>query len=153
MPTTNLAQLKQALAIAEQIYSLEGELASVLGGGSPVSSTIGAAATPVVKLGKRTMSAATKAKMRASQQARWAKKINAVSPLDALNVPAEKPVKTGKRTMSLSARARIAAAQKARWAAKKGAAALNSPVKSPSAKPATRAKAKSGVKGQPRYAR
>ena len=116
----SLTQLKQALSIAEQIQKLEAELASLVGGGSAIKSIIEAASTPVLKFGKRTMSAATKAKMRASQQTRWAMNKGA----QAVNevVKTEKTlVKKAKRTMSPAARARIAAAAKARWAKIKGA--------------------------------
>jgi hypothetical protein len=57
------------------------------------------------------MSAATIAKMRASQQARWANKNGASA------VPV---AKAGKRTMSPEARDKIAAAQRARWAMSEG---------------------------------
>ncbi len=57
------AQLRRAANLKEKIARLEKELASILGSGSPD-------AAPVKK---RTMSAATKKKMRAAQQARRAK--------------------------------------------------------------------------------
>lgn len=57
------AQLRRAADLKEKIARLEKELASILGSTSP-------AAAPAKK---RTMSAATKKKMRAAQQARWAK--------------------------------------------------------------------------------
>ena len=56
-------QLRRAADLKEKITSLEKELASILGSAS-------SAAKPAKK---RTMSAATKKKMRAAQQARWAK--------------------------------------------------------------------------------
>ena len=120
MSTPRLAQLKQALAISEKIEALQAELASVLGGGSTIASIIESVSTPVVKLGKRTMSAATKAKMRAAQQARWAmKKGKAV--VNSVVKTEKKLVKKAKGTMSAEGRARIVAAQKARWAKVKGA--------------------------------
>ena len=59
--------------------------------------------------GKRTFSAATKAKMAAAQQARWAK-------LKAKPGSAPVPAPKKKRTMSAAGRANIIAAVKARWA-------------------------------------
>ena len=132
MSTTNLSQLKQALAIAERIHALEGELASVLGGGSTVASVIGSASTSLAKVGKRTMSAATKAKMRASHQARWAMK-RGESVVNSVVKTEKKLVATVKRKMSPEGRARIVAALKARWAAKKKGAPV---------KPAAASKAK-----------
>ena len=114
----NLAQLKHALAISEKIEALQAELASVVGGGSTISSIIASVSSPVVKLGKRTMSAATKAKMRASHQARWAMK-RGESVVNSVVKTEKKLVKKAKGTMSAEGRARIVAAQKARWAAKK----------------------------------
>ena len=121
MPTPNIASLKQALAISEQIQSLQSKLASVLGGSkSAPSSTTVSSAPKAGRGGKRKMSAATIAKMRASQQARWAKK---KGPVAAPAAPAAaKPAKAGKRkkrTLSPEGRARIIAAQKKRWAKKK----------------------------------
>ena len=93
-------QLRQAATIKEQIDSLQSELGRLLG--SSISSASG----------KRTMSAAARAKIAATQKARWAK-LNGKK--------AGKPVKSGKRTMSAAARAKIAAAAKARWAKAKAA--------------------------------
>lgn len=119
MSTPNLARLKQALTIAEKIEALQAELASVVGGGSSIASIIESVSTPVVKLGKRTMSAATKAKMRAAQQARWAMK-RGESAVNSVVKTEKKLVKKAKGTMSAEGRARIVAAQKARWAKIKG---------------------------------
>ena len=68
-----------------------------------------------VASGKRVISAATKAKMKQAQQARWAK-INAAkaSPTTADPEVAAKPAK--KKTMSAAARKAIGAAVAARWA-------------------------------------
>src|SRR5690349_16271099 len=63
--------LKLQTALVNEKAKLEARLAEisrVLGGSVSV-----AASTPATRGGKRTFSAATKAKMRASQQARWAK--------------------------------------------------------------------------------
>lgn len=123
MPTPTIQQLQQAIAIAEQIEKLQSELATLFGGSSSTSSSA-AASSSVARSkgkrgGKRTMSAATIAKMRASQQARWAK---VKGPSSAA---AAEPVATSrkkKRKLSPEGRARIVAALKARHAAKRNAA-------------------------------
>ena len=108
--TPTLSQLQRGLAISEQIAALETELAAIFNGAVPTKATpTMTAAQGDGRKGKR--SAATIAKMKASQQARWAKvKAPVVS---------KAPVKKG--GMSAEGRARIVAAQKARWAAKKAA--------------------------------
>ncbi len=130
MSTPSLAQLKQAITIAEQIEQLQAQLAGLIGGSSPVASVSPVStASPAKTKGKRKMSPATIAKMRASQQARWAKKdvtiLDVLSPLDspskAPKAKAAKPAKKAKRNLSPEGRARIVAALKARWAAKKKA--------------------------------
>ena len=88
-----------------------------------IDRALGATATPapvavapaaVTPVGKRTFSAATKAKMRVAQQARWAK----LKPKSgAAPAPAAAPApKQKKRAMSAQGRANIIAAVKARWA-------------------------------------
>jgi hypothetical protein len=132
MPTPTIAaidNLKQALAIAEHIQELETELRSVLNGSTAAPAPSAPISSPAKKRGgKRKMSPATIAKMRASQQARWAKKrgatLGVVSPLDTLNeAPKGKAAKPAKRKSKLSpeGRARIVAALKARHAAKRAA--------------------------------
>ena len=80
------------------------EISKVLGQSASSESS-----TPVPTGGKRKFSEATKAKMRASQQARWAKiKGRAAKPASAA------PKK--KRKLSAEGRAAIVAASKARWA-------------------------------------
>lgn len=129
MSSPSLVQLKQAITIAERIEKLQAELAVLIGTGSSVQgweTGNGKTASSSTKKrgGKRTMSPETIAKMRASQQARWAKKdvtiLDVLSPLDAPS----KSKRGGKRKMSAAGRARIVAAQKARWAAKKGTEAV-----------------------------
>jgi len=95
-------QLKQALAIREQIESLEADLNQILGGEIPI---------PHATKGKRKMSAAARAKIGAAQLARWAK---------AKGVKVEKSAKP-RRKMSAAARAAISAAAKARWKKAKAA--------------------------------
>lgn len=104
-------QLKQAVQIREQIDSLQAKLDAVLGGSSP---------TPTKA--KRTMSAATKKKMAAAQQARYAKLKEAPSKtVSKKTAPTKSAPK--KREFSPETKAKLAAAMKARWAAKKKDAA------------------------------
>jgi hypothetical protein len=102
------AQLRHAADLKEKIEALQNELDHLHGAS-------GAAASSMAS-GKRKISAAGIARIRAAQKARWAKVKGASG--DA------KPAKRGPRKMSPSARARIAAAARARWAkvrAEKGA--------------------------------
>ena len=74
MTTPTLQQLQRGLAISERIAALETELAAIFNGSAPTRATPTAkspAAQSDGRKGKR--SAATIAKMKASQQARWAK--------------------------------------------------------------------------------
>ena len=104
-------RLNAALKIKEQIETLEEKLDALLGGSST--------SAPKRKLGssagKRTMSAAVRAKMAAGQKARWAAIKGKASPAKA--APAKAAPK--KKVMSPEAKAKIATAMKARWAAKK----------------------------------
>jgi hypothetical protein len=122
MPLPSLSQLHRALQIQEQIQTLEAELQSIMAGGESTRISgrkIGklVPAEPKAK-GKRTMSAASRARIATAQRARWAKSkgekgatTTEIKPL----APAAKP-RRKKRTMSPEARARIVAAQKKRWA-------------------------------------
>jgi hypothetical protein len=110
MPT--LIQLKEAVTIAEQIEKLQATLAGLIGGSAAVATAPKAASTPVVKTGKRTMSAEARARIAAAQRARWAKSKG------ASKVPAASPAKK-KGKLSPEGRAKIVAALKARWAAKR----------------------------------
>ena len=106
------AQLKQAVQIREQIESLQEKLDALLGGTTSSS--------PAPTKGKRFVSAATKKKMAAAQQARYAKFKSATS-----KAPVQVVTKK-KGGITAAGRAKIAAAMKARWAArKKGASAPN----------------------------
>lgn len=103
--------LKLQTALINEKAKLEGRLTAinrVLGGDIVV------AAAPIAKQGgRRTFSAATKAKMAAAQKARWAKlKGNAGSAAATKSAPAVKK----KRKMSAAGKANIRAAVKARWA-------------------------------------
>ena len=111
--TPTLSQLQRGLAISEQIAALETELAAIFNGSAPTSTVKAAPASAAQgdgRTGKR--SAATIAKMKASQQARWAK---VKAPAAVAKTPVVK-----KGGMSAEGRARIVAAQKARWAKIKG---------------------------------
>jgi hypothetical protein len=95
-----VAQLRKAVAIKEQIESLESELAGLLG----ASTSNGVRGRPS---GRRTMSPAARARISAAQKARWAK----------TNEPAVSTTpKRGRRKMSAAVKARLSAAAKARWA-------------------------------------
>jgi hypothetical protein len=120
MPTfkdLSTSQLREALQISEQIDSLQERLKSLLG---EAGSTAPAKAAATTKT-RKGMSPATRAKMRAAQQARWAK---IKGPSEAASAPAAAPKQ--KRGLTPEGRAKLAAAMKARWAArKKGAPAPN----------------------------
>ncbi len=103
-------QLKRAAAIQEQIETLHEELAGLLGG-SAITSSAPAVAAP--KAGRRKISAAGIARIKAAQKLRWAK-VKATA-------PAKPAAKKSKKKMSAAARAKIAAVAKARWAAIKAA--------------------------------
>lgn len=125
MSTPSLAQLQQAITIAEKIEKLQAELASLVGGSSSTPTAF--TASPAKKKGKRTMSPETIAKMRASQQARWAKKKGtSVSPATVAAPKSDAKPSAGpkkkKGGLSPEGRARIVAALKARHAAKRAAA-------------------------------
>ena len=98
------AQLRHAADLKEKIESLQHELNHLHGSDGAVS-----AAAPA-KHGRRKISAAGIARIRAAQKLRWAKAKGASAPA------AKKTGKRGPRKMSAAARAKIAAAQKARWA-------------------------------------
>ncbi len=101
--------LKLQSALINEKAKLESRLTAinrVLGGDVVVT------AAPTAKQGsRRTVSAATKAKMAAAQKARWAKLKGNAAPTTT-SAPAPKQ----KRKMSAAGRAAIKAAQKVRWA-------------------------------------
>jgi hypothetical protein len=111
----SLEQLKQAIALKEQIASLEQQIAAVLGGAvatpAPAAASTVTAAPPVRRGrgGPRVMSPAARARIAAAQKARWAKFHAAQG---------AKPAPAAKKAGGISpeGRARIIAAQKARWA-------------------------------------
>jgi len=93
----SVAQLREAVAIKEQIEQLETQLASIFG-----ETTI----PEVAGKKRRRMSAEGKANMAAATRARWAK---------------IKGTQTTPTKMSAEGRARISAAAKARWKKAKAA--------------------------------
>ena len=112
------SQLRHAADLKEQIVALEHQLAGLIqmDGHSPAP----VKADRPAKAGKRTISAAHIAKIRAAQKLRWAK-YNATKAQSAIPQAAQ-PGKRGPKKMSAAARAKIAAAQRARWAKQKGLA-------------------------------
>jgi hypothetical protein len=126
-----IEKLEEALNLRKQIAALQNKLSGLLGGNGVAAAQSKAAK----KAGKRTMSPATIAKMRAAQRARWAKskgeQTTKSSGTDEAALPA-KAAKAPKKKSGLTdeGRAKLASAMKARWAARrKGAPALNTPVK------------------------
>lgn len=116
--TPTLEQLQRALAISEQIAALEAEMKAIF-----VSPSAPIAKSAAVRGKTFTRSPETIAKMKASQQARWAKvkgKKAATAPKDPAKAMTETPVKK-KSKMSAQGLANIKAAQKKRWAKIKAA--------------------------------
>jgi hypothetical protein len=103
------SQLRQAADLKEKIEALETELAALAEGKTPALVEAPEPAEPA-KPGRRTMSPAHKAKIRAAQKIRWAKYSAGKT------TPAVKPGKRGPNKMSAAGRAAISAAAKARWA-------------------------------------
>jgi len=101
--TTN--QLHKIIAIKERIEKLQGELDTLV-----ASNGNHALSAPA---GKRTMSAAARAKIAAASTARWAKAKG--------SAPAEKISKKKDRRMSPAVKARLAEIARARWAKVKAA--------------------------------
>ena len=117
--TPTLQQLQRGLAISEQIAALEAELASIFSGEATARAAAARAWVtnpPVVHVDGRTRkrSAKTIAKMKAAQQARWAKVKGA-----KVETPAAKAPVTERKPMSPEHRAKLVSSAKARWAAKK----------------------------------
>jgi hypothetical protein len=96
-----VGQLRQVVAIKEQIERLEAQLNSIAGGDGHAG-----AASPK----RRVMSASARARIAAAQRLRWAKKRGRGA------APAAAVKKAGRRKVSPATRARLAAVAKARWA-------------------------------------
>jgi hypothetical protein len=119
LTTLTTSQLRQIIAIKEQIEKLEGEIDSIAAGGSGGEIPI-LPAEEAPK--KRRRSAAVRARMAAAQRARWAE-IKGTGATDS------KPAKRGKRRISAAGRAAMSAAGKARWAKVKGTSATPKPAR------------------------
>jgi hypothetical protein len=113
--------LEKALRIRKQIEALKAQLTKIYGDGTQPLSSEKPASTKDGRKGKR--SAATIAKMKAAQHARWAKKRGVSStPVKSAGKETKK-----RRKFSAASRKRMAAAQKARWAKKKLDATVSMP--------------------------
>ena len=104
----SIEQLKQAIAIKENLATLEQKLAKLTAG--KAIPTLQAPA----KNARKGISKAGRARIAAAQKARWAKVKSSAA------APAAKPAGK-KRKLSPEGRARIVAALKKRWASKKKA--------------------------------
>jgi truncated hemoglobin YjbI len=100
----NITQLKRAVTIKEQIDQLNKELGSILG--APATSA-------TASKNQRTMSAAVKKKIAATQRARWANLRRAKSTTRSGKPAAQK------KAFSAATRAKLSAKLKAYWAAKR----------------------------------
>ena len=139
MPT--LAELKQAVAIAEQIKKLKADLEQLMGG-SPLPAVVAkAVSAPVAKTGKRSMSPAARERIAAAQRARWAKSEGSSTS------PVAKAA-SGKRFVSAESRAKMAAAQHARWARNNPSAPANAPKKKGGLSPEGRARIVAALKAR-----
>lgn len=118
MTNPTLDQWKRGLAIAEQIATLEKELAAILHGQAIPASRTTKAAPATTKRKRAKMSDEARARIAAAQTARWAKvKSGAKAP--AAKAQAAKASPKKKRSMSPEVKEKLAAAMKARWAAAK----------------------------------
>jgi hypothetical protein len=109
------SQLRRAAALKERIEKLHKEFTILLGAATP------APTAPDGQQKKRKLSAATRKKMAASHQARWAKIKGTAKPTSAATAaPAAMPARK-KWKLSAAGKARIKAANKAYWAKVKAA--------------------------------
>jgi hypothetical protein len=113
----SLSDLKNAIALREEIDALQAELSSILSGAgaTKVMSAPAVTGAPVVSRGRggrRGISAAGRAAIAAAQRARWAR---------AKGMKQAVPKLAGRRKMSAATRKAMAAAAKARWAKAKAA--------------------------------
>lgn len=118
--TPYLEKLQRAVAIAEQIQTLEADLASILGDKvSPPAPASAKAPAKKAPRGKRTLSPEARERIAEAQRARWAKSKGAAAsaPAAAAKPAAKvKGKKKSKRKISPEAREKMAAAAKRRWA-------------------------------------
>ena len=73
MKTPTVANLKRALKIAEQIETLEAELASLMSGSPAAAKGVKEPKAPKPKKTRRAMSPEAREKIAAAQKKRWAK--------------------------------------------------------------------------------
>lgn len=109
----SLAALKEAVEIKEQIAAHEARLKKIFGGGGgaiPDPFLKAASTSPIMKKGRKKMSAAARARIGEAKRSWWAKQKGSAS--------VAKPAKK-KRHLSAEGRAAIVAALKKRWAAKR----------------------------------
>ena len=129
-------------ALLNEKAKIEGRLTAINKAlGSEVSVVASAPVTTATRGGRRTFSAATKAKMAAAQKARWAKKKGVVE-----TAVAPAATKKTKRTMSEATKAKMRAAHQARWAKLKGKAAA--PTTATNSAPAPKKKRKMSAAGK-----
>jgi hypothetical protein len=105
----SVAEMREALAIKEEIEALQSKLDAILGAEAP---PVEAPARGPGRPRKRHMSPAARARIGAAQRARWAKAKRGRKASAGDGAPVEKR----KRKVSAAARARLSAAAKARWA-------------------------------------
>ena len=122
-------KLEEALSLRKQIASLQEKLSGMFGSSESKAAGTTTAAPRGRRGGKRTVSPEARARMAASQKARWAKRNQAKGASGGSSASssssgraAQAPKRKGGITPE--GRAKLAAAMKARWAArKKGAPA------------------------------
>jgi hypothetical protein len=102
-----VSELKRAVAIKEQIASLNNELRNIFGEPDEAGTT---------PKKKRTMSASARKKIAAAQKARWANHRGSKSWRSGASA-----AKPSKRGMSRATRAKLSRKMKARWAARRAA--------------------------------
>lgn len=106
LQSLTVEQLRKVVAIKEQIETLTAQVAAIMEGDAAAAS---AEAAP--KRGRRKMSPATRARMAAAQQKRWAKVKGRGRKAAKMNGVIKK-----KRKVSAATRAKLAASAKIRWA-------------------------------------
>lgn len=119
LATISTAELNRILSVRMEIEDLNAELSRLVGGSDitpktrKLSKARPAKRSSVAKVQRRKMSSATRARMVAAANARWAKRKG-----ESLEAAPKVVVgrKKAKRRMSAEGRARIGAAAKARWA-------------------------------------
>src|SRR4051812_5295857 len=109
-------RMERANNLLQQMEQIESELAQIFGDVADNGRSAGVPSTPAKRGGKRTISAAGRARIGAAARARWAKVKGESTSAESTPKPAKGKKK---RTMSPEARAKIAAAQKKRWAKQK----------------------------------